>query len=50
MKAGLVPFVWDTNYQGFPHMTLSDRATPEVSDTYIYKGIMEGMENGKAAF
>ena len=50
MKAGLVPFVWDTNYQGFPHMTLFNRATPEVSDTYIYKGIMEGVEKGKAAF
>jgi len=50
LKAGLVPFVWDTNYQGFPRMTVFNRANPAVSDTYIYKGIMEGVENGKSAF
>lgn len=50
MKAGAVPFVWDTNNQGFPHMTIFNRATPAVTDTYIYKGVMEGVKNGKAAF
>lgn len=50
MRKGLIPFVWDTNHQDLPHMTMFDRAAPKVSDTYIYKGVMDGVKEGIAGF
>lgn len=50
MKAGLVPYVWDINVQPLPHMTIFDRRKQQVSDSYIYKGVMEGASAGMASF
>lgn len=50
MKAGLVPYVWDINVQPLPHMTIFDRRKQSVSDSYIYKGVMEGAREGMEDF
>lgn len=49
-EAGLIPFAWDTNYIGFPHMTIINRSTPAVYDTYILNGIKEGDTAGRSAY
>ena len=46
LKAGLIPYVWDINVQPLPHMTLFNRAKEVVSDSYIFKGVMDGAEIG----
>ncbi len=50
MKAGLIPYVWDINVQPLPHMTLFDRKNHSVSDSYIFKGVIEGSKDGMSAF
>ncbi len=50
MQAGCVPFAWDTNYTGWPHMTVFNRNTIAVADSYIYNGIMEGDQAARAAY
>lgn len=46
MKAGLIPYVWDINVQPLPHMTIFDRKKQVVSDSYIFKGVMQGAAEG----
>ena len=46
MKAGLIPYVWDINVQPLPHMTIFDRSNKSVSDSYIFKGVMDGAAEG----
>lgn len=50
MKAGLIPYVWDINVQPLPHMTLFDRSKTSVSDSYIFKGVMDGAAEGIESF
>ena len=50
LKAGLIPYVWDINVQPLPHMTLFDRSNHSVSDSYIFKGVMDGAAEGIDAF
>lgn len=50
MKAGLIPYVWDINVQPLPHMTVFDRKNVSVSDSYIFKGVMDGAAEGMEAF
>jgi len=41
---GIVPVVWDTNYANRPSMTLLNRQTLSVYNTYMMSGIHEAME------
>ena len=50
LKAGLIPYVWDINVQPLPHMTLFNRAKEVVSDSYIFKGVMDGAEIGMETY
>ncbi|HBF04802.1 MAG TPA: hypothetical protein DDW28_01365 [Prevotella sp.] len=50
MKAGLLPYVWDINVQPLPHMTLFDRKHHAVSDSYIFKGVMDGAAEGMEGY
>lgn len=50
MKAGLLPYVWDINVQPLPHMTIFDRKNHSVSDSYIFKGVMDGAAEGIGEF
>lgn len=50
LKAGLIPYVWDINVQPLPHMTLFDRSNHSVSDSYIFKGVMDGAAEGIEGF
>ena len=45
-QAGLIPYVWDINVQPLPHMTIFDRKKQVVSDSYIFKGVMQGAAEG----
>lgn len=40
---GCVPFVWGTNYTGFPAMTVINRATLSVFNPHAMEGIREGV-------
>jgi len=40
---GCVPFAWDTNYIGTPSMTIINRKTCAVYNTYMMTGITEGI-------
>jgi len=40
---GCVPFAWDTNYIGWPTMTIVNRATLGVHNQYMLDGINEGL-------
>lgn len=40
---GCVPFAWDTNYTGFPNMTIINRATLSVNNNYMMNGVTEGV-------
>lgn len=50
LKAGLIPYVWDINVQPLPHMTLFNRAKEVVSDSYIFKGVVDGAEIGMETY
>lgn len=50
LKAGLIPYVWDINVQPLPHMTLFNRAKEVVSDSYIFKGVMDGAAIGMETY
>lgn len=50
MRAGCIPFAWDTNYIGAPHMTIFNRATTAVYDSYILNGIKEGSASALSAY
>ncbi len=50
LKAGLIPYVWDINVQPLPHMTLFDRAKEAVSDSYIFKGVVDGAAIGMETY
>lgn len=50
MKAGLVPYVWDINVQPLPHMTIFNRSNQSISDSYIYRGVMEGVKCGMDSY
>lgn len=50
MKAGAIPFVWDTNYRSFPHDAVFNRSNSTIDDTYIYQGILEGKAIGKQTY
>ena len=40
---GCIPFYWDTNYTGFPNMTIINRATRQVNNQHMLDGITEGL-------
>lgn len=44
---GCIPFYWDTNYTGFPNMTIISRATLQVNNPYMMEGINEGVAVAK---
>ena len=50
LKAGLIPYVWDINVQPLPHMTLFNRAKEVVSDSYIFKGVVDGAAIGMETY
>lgn len=50
MKAGVVPFVWDTNYRGYPHEAVFNRSSVTIDDSYIYQGLHEGSLEGITQF
>lgn len=50
MKAGAIPFVWDTNYRGYPHEAVFNRSSVSIDDAYIYQGLQEGSEEGIKQF
>ena len=39
----------DINVQPLPHMTIFDRKKQVVSDSYIFKGVMQGAAEGMEA-
>ena len=43
---GCVPFAWDTNYLGYPNMTIINRSQTTVNNTYMLNGIIEGVKAG----
>jgi len=43
---GCVPFAWDTNYTGYPSMTIFNRSSKVVFDQYMLDGITEGVNAG----
>ena len=47
---GLIPFVWDTNNQGRPNMTIFNRSGLTISDKTAYDGIFAGDEAGRASY
>ncbi len=40
---GCIPFYWDTNYTGFPNMTIINRAKLQVNNQHMMDGINEGL-------
>lgn len=40
---GCVPFAWDTNYTGYPNMTIINRATTAINNQYMLSGVTEGV-------
>ena len=50
MNSFLIPFVCDINAHPLPHMTLFNRAKEVVSDSYIFKGVMDGAAIGMETY
>lgn len=44
LEMGMVPMVWDTNYCNRPSMTIVNRNTRSVYNTYMMEGISEAMQ------
>lgn len=40
---GCIPFYWDTNYTGYPNMTVFNRNTLQVNNSLMLDGIKEGI-------
>jgi hypothetical protein len=47
---GCIPFYWDTNYTGFPNMTIINRAALKLNNQHMMDGIAEGVAAAKWPF
>jgi len=41
---GCIPYAWDTNYAGYPSMTIIDRANLSIFNSYMMDGITAGVK------
>ncbi|MBP3286661.1 MAG: hypothetical protein J6M15_06970, partial [Prevotella sp.] len=44
MERGIVPFAWDTNSTGNNQMTIINRSTKTIYNSYMMEGIKEAMK------
>ena len=44
LKKGMVPVIWDTNYTGYPSMTIINRKNLSIHNQYMMNGVSEAMK------
>ena len=45
IRNGIIPFVWDTNFRGYPSGTIVDRKNLCIYNQFAYDGMMEGCQS-----